>query len=107
MNVTDVSRCETCQTSNGFSSADRRSIIIMVVLVSLALALCFVGVLWYAIRTRYRLPKETHIMVHTNEVFNNQEEEYEDYVRPIENIKRTTTMSSQQVRFAVENELIA
>ncbi|CAF3626627.1 unnamed protein product [Rotaria socialis] len=45
--------CTICQTSHGFSSADRRAIIVMVVLTGVALILCYVAVLWYAIRTRF------------------------------------------------------
>lgn len=70
--------CEFCQTSYGFSSADRRSIIVLVVLTSIALIACYIGVLWYAIRTRYKPEDKLAIIpdnVCTNQAFNELEEE--------------------------------
>jgi hypothetical protein len=90
MNVTGDVICSTCQTSNGFSSADLRSIIVMVVLTSIVLLLCYVGVLWYAIRTRFIPDKPSNVIVDSvvnkNEAFDDGEEEYEPPVKPIDNI---------------------
>ena len=46
--------CDICQISYGFSSADRRSIIVLVVLTGIALIACYIGVLYFAIRARYK-----------------------------------------------------
>ena len=55
--------CQTCQISSGLSATERRGIIVVVVLVSLALAGCFVGVLWYAIRTRTVVESDRQIVM--------------------------------------------
>jgi hypothetical protein len=46
--------------------------------------------------------------VHNNDAFKNGEELYEDFVQPIDNSRQATTTTTpiQQVRFAVENELV-
>jgi len=76
------SLCGTCQTSNGFSSAEQNSIIILVVLTIIPLILCYVGVLWFAIRTRSTPEKESNVTTHNNEAFNNDVEDYDEYVQP-------------------------
>ncbi len=102
MNITSNIQCKICSTNNGFSSADRRSIIVMVVLTSIALAICYVSVLWYATRTRFKSKKTPDDIVYKNNAFNNEEELYEDYVQSIDNPKQATT--TQGVRLEVENE---
>jgi hypothetical protein len=102
MNLTGDILCKTCQTTNGFSSADRRSIIVLVVLTSISLALCYAGVLWFAIRTRVISNINTNIIVQNNEAFHDEGEQFEEFVQPIDNTGRTTT--TQHVRIAVENE---
>jgi hypothetical protein len=108
MNITNDIQCIICSTNNGFSSADLRSIIVLVVLTSIALAVCYVGVLLYAIRTRFVPEKTSNVIVHNNDAFKNGEELYEDFVQPIDNSRQATTTTTpiQQVRFAVENELV-
>lgn len=70
--------CDICQLSSGLSSADRRSIIVLVVLTAIALVACYIGVLCYAIRTRY-LPEEKLAIipdiVFTNGAFNGNGEQ--------------------------------
>ena len=69
--------CLICQTSHGFSSEDLRSIIVMVVLMGIALLLCYFGVLWFAIRTRF-IPNPGDVVlqdVHTNEAFDDAEDD--------------------------------
>jgi hypothetical protein len=90
MNVTSDAVCNTCQTSNGFSSAEQRSIIIMVVLASIILVLSYVGVLWYAIRTRFISDKYSSV-VNNNEAFNGEEEEHDQPVQTMNNTRRTTS----------------
>jgi hypothetical protein len=86
MNITNDIQCKICWTNNGFSSNDRRSIILMVVLTSIALIICYVTVLWYAIRTRFVPEKTADVIVHKNDAFNHEEESHEDYIQA-----RTTT----------------
>jgi hypothetical protein len=98
--------CTICQTSYGFSSADRRSIIVMVVLTGIPLILCYIGVLWYAIRTRF-IPddKKQLIIVDniiTNEAFDDDEIKCEDIEENGENKVDTTAI--QPVTIALENE---
>lgn len=79
--ATSVERvCLICQTSYGFSSEDLRSIIVMVVLMGIALLLCYVGVLWFAIRTRF-IPNPIDVVlqhVHTNEAFDDTEDDFKN-----------------------------
>ena len=86
--------CEFCQISYGFSAADRRSIIVLVVLTGIALILCYVGVLWYAIRTRFipeeKLPIIPEI-IYANQTFDNDEEQYGDLEMNIPNMVNQTT----------------
>jgi len=105
MNITGDILCYTCQTSNGFTSAELRGIIVLVVIVSIVLILCYVGVLWFGIRSRFISDKKSSNVivdgfVHNNEAFNNQEEEY---VELRDNTRRTTT--SEHVGVEVNNEL--
>jgi hypothetical protein len=97
--------CDICQTSHGFSSADQRSIIVMVVLTGIALILCYIGVLWYAIRTRFTPDEKLLIIVediHTNEAFSNDEKQDGDIEENVQNMVDTTTI--QPTVFTVENE---
>ncbi|CAF2111179.1 unnamed protein product [Rotaria magnacalcarata] len=87
MNATDGMPCNICLTSYGFTSADHRAIILMVVLVAIALVACYVSVLWFAIRTRYKPDKTVNVIdttVHDNEAYNIEEEYDEDIVHEIE-----------------------
>lgn len=108
MNATDEILCETCQISSGFTSADRRAIVVMVVLVSLALIACYTGVLWYTIRKRYIKKDDQEItIVQSNEAFeHNNDEPFEDFVQPIDENRQKTTESNQHVHFATEEQLI-
>ena len=87
MNRTNDIQCKTCWTNYGLSSTDRRSIILMVVLTSIALVICYVSVLWFAIRTRYVPEKTVDVIVHKNDVF----EHDNDYIQA-----RTTTITTTQ-----------
>jgi hypothetical protein len=97
--------CDFCQTSYGFSSADQRSIIVLVVLTVIALILCYVGVLWYAIRTRFipedKLPIITE-NVYKNQAFDNNEDQDEDVESNVPTMIDTTTI--QPAVLTVENE---
>ena len=93
--------CLNCQTSYGFSSADRRSIIILVVLATIALVLCYVSVLWFAIRTRF-VPEPPPIITVTNVQFNaafNDRDEFDDDLG-----KHAATMRTPPVTVKVANE---
>ena len=93
--------CDICQISYGLSSADRRAIIVMVVLAGIALILCYVGTLWFAIRTRFIPDEKSDIIVesvHTNEAFNNNEDT-EEYVSKVVN-----PTAPEPVVFTLENE---
>ncbi|CAF2592489.1 unnamed protein product [Rotaria sp. Silwood2] len=111
MNVTGDIQCDICKTSYGFSSADRRAIIVMVVLAAIALLSCYVGVLWFAIRTRFKSSKNSNVIDNTankNEAFNNDVENYDEFVQPIENIRNSLPQpitTTQHVHFATEKEL--
>ncbi|CAF1374587.1 unnamed protein product [Rotaria sp. Silwood1] len=115
MNVTGDMPCDICKISYGFSSADRRAIIVMVVLTAIALVLCYVGVLWFAIRTRFKLSKNSNIIdnnVNRNEAFNHEEEHDDDYVQSMENIRNlspiptpTPTTTTKHVHFEQKKEL--
>ena len=94
--------CVICQTSYGFSSADRRSIIILVVLVAIALLLCYVSVLWFAIRTRFICEPPPPIIAVTNLQFNpafNDGGEFDDDLG-----KPMATTRTPPVTLKVENE---
>jgi len=99
--------CDTCQMTYGFSSAEIRSIIVMVVLVGIALILCYGGVLWYTIRTRF-IPDDKLIMmsenVHTNQAYDNEEQggDIEGNVQNMVNSTEITT--SEPAVLTVENE---
>ncbi len=97
--------CDFCQTSYGFSSADRRSIIVLVVLTGIALILCYVGVLWYAIRTRFIPEDKLPIIadnIHTNQAYNENEVQEEDIGENVQNMGNITT--TQPAVLIVENE---
>lgn len=73
--------CKTCQISDGFSSTERRGIIVLVIFVSLALAGCFVGVLWYAIRTRTIIEPDQQLIMtemQRNDAYNPDDETTSD-----------------------------
>jgi len=108
MNTTDGIQCETCQISSGFTSTDRRAIIVMVVLVSLALISCYTGVLWYSIRKRFVRKQDDELtIVQKNEAFqHNDDDQFEEYVNPIPEDRRKTIEPNQHVQFSTENELI-
>jgi hypothetical protein len=96
--------CDICQISHGFSPADRRAIIVLVVLTGIALVLCYAGVLWYSIRTRY-IPDKLPIIVEN--VYANQAFDYSDIQNEDieENVKNTGNVTpTQTVVFTVENE---
>jgi len=99
--------CETCQISNGFSAADRRSYITLLVFVCIALVSCYVGVLWFAIRTRF-IPDQTPITpkfdTHPNEAFNNDEDDYDDYIQPIDTPRGARSQSTQRLYFEEESQ---
>jgi hypothetical protein len=97
-------QCETCQTSNGLNSTDIRSIIIVVVFVTVALISSYVGILWYAYRTRSIPEKNLSAVTNHNEAFRGDEEDYDDYIQPINAPRRSRTLSTQRVHFAEENE---
>ncbi|CAF1252229.1 unnamed protein product [Rotaria sp. Silwood1] len=100
--------CHNCQTSYGLSSADRRSIIVMVVLTGVALILCYIGVLWFAIRTRF-IPDEESLIalehMHKNLAFNDdvKNEDKEENVQSMVNTTAVTT-ASQPALIELENE---
>lgn len=74
--------CQTCQTSNGFSSGDRRSIIVLVVLVSIVLVLCYVGVLWVGFRTRTITRRQVQPVMkdtHRNDAFDEEPGDDRDF----------------------------
>ena len=94
--------CLNCQTSYGFSSADRRSIIILVVLAAIALLLCYVSVLWFAIRTRFISEPPPPILAVTNLQFNptfNERNEFDDDLG-----KPVATTRTPPVTLKVEHE---
>ncbi len=107
VNTTSDMICQTCQISNGFSAADRRSYITLVSFVCIALISCYIGVLWFAIRTRFipdKTPKVT--TMHTNEAFNNnnEDDDYDDYIQPIDNSRRGRSPSRQPIHFDEESQ---
>jgi hypothetical protein len=88
MNITnngtyDKPICETCLTSHGFTAADRRAIILTVILTCIALALCYAGVLWFSIRARtvsqVRIELKTD-NIHRNNAFNDEQVDQTDFV---------------------------
>jgi hypothetical protein len=86
--------CDICQASYGFSSAERRSIIVLVVLTGIALIACYIGVLWYAIRARYKSEDKLTIIsdqMNTNQAFD-EENELEDIKGNISTISYPVTM---------------
>ena len=95
--------CEICQISYGFSSADRRSIIVMVVLTAIALILCYIGVLWYAIRNRFVPEDKTPIIsetVHKNQAFDDQDGDVESILPPT-----NYTAPAQPAIYTIENDV--
>ena len=103
MNVMDDNSCHTCQTSHGFSAAERQSIIIMVLLTAFALVSCYVGVLWFAIRTRSSPNKDAELTdqnVRTNKAFNDEQQDNEN-LEPMIGIRGATTIT-QYDRFIGE-----
>lgn len=100
MNTTGDVRCENCLLSHGFSSAERRSIIVMVVLTGLALIACFVVILWYGIRTRFISEKTGNIVVQNNDVYQPEDDTLEDYNPPIDNPRQAATTTTTTLSFA-------
>lgn len=100
MNTTEDIICEPCQTKNGFSSADQRSIILVVILTTIALVSCFISVLWYAFRTRTMPEIDTSITTNNNEAFNDEDADYDDYARLIDNRKQST----RRLHFAEQDD---
>ncbi|CAF0826013.1 unnamed protein product [Adineta steineri] len=102
-NTVDISSisaiCTICQTSYGLTSADIRAIVVLVILTSIALVICYTGVLWFAIRTRFIPDKKAIIEedVITNQAFN-YDEDIEENVQNIPNI------ATQPAVLTVENE---
>lgn len=76
--------CATCEASNGFTSADLRALVIVVVFLAVALVGCYVGVLWFAIRTRL-ISADKSLIVLENVVTNQAFNEDEDDVLPANN----------------------
>ncbi|CAF2601280.1 unnamed protein product [Rotaria sp. Silwood2] len=108
-NISIPAICNNCQTSYGLSSADRRSIIVMVVLTGVALILCYVGVLLFAIRTRFIPDKESLIMsenIHENSVFNADDVQNEDKEENLQGAVNTTaiTTAPQPAIIVLEND---
>jgi hypothetical protein len=106
MNITGDILCYTCQTSNGFTSAEQRGIIVLVVIVSIVLILCYTGVLWFGIRSRFISDKKSSNVIvdgsmHNNEAFNNEDEEY---VELRDNTRRAITTTSEHVGVEVNDE---
>ncbi|CAF1141953.1 unnamed protein product [Rotaria magnacalcarata] len=92
--------CTICQTSHGFSSGDRRAVIVMVVLTGVALILCYVAVLWYAIRTRFNRNVKSLIIpesAHENSVSDGDEDIKANTARVME-------MSKQPAVFVVGDD---
>jgi hypothetical protein len=101
-----LAECIICQTSYGLSSADRRSIIVMVVLTAIALILCYTGVLWYAIRTRFIPDKNADMPlenIHTNQAYDENEMQDEDIEENVQNTINPPAII-EPVVFTVENE---
>ena len=102
MNQTSLPRiCNICQISYGFTAADQRAIIVMVVLTGIALILCYVGTLWFAIRTRFISDKTSVVIaenVHTNQVFDKNEDAEEHTPNMV------NKSAPQTVVFTLENE---
>lgn len=110
MNTTGDVRCEICLLTHGFSSSERRSLIVMVVLTGLALIGCFVGIIWYGIRTRFKREKLFETVAQNNEIFQPEDDTFEDYVPPMDNPRQaaatTTTLSfSPGVNLAMKEDL--
>lgn len=107
MNITgDISSgpniCEICQVNHGFSSADQRAIIAMVILTAIPLILCYVIVLWFSIRTRYKSPEKIILIPedkYTNPVYDNNEVQSEGVE---ENMANAIPM--QPIQLTTENE---
>lgn len=100
--MTGEIRCENCLVTHGFSSGERRSIIVMVVLTGLALIACFVGILWFTIRTRFLPEKSVNVIVQRNDVFQPDEDAPEDYMQPT---TTTTLPLERDMDLAVRTEV--
>ncbi|CAF0860093.1 unnamed protein product [Adineta ricciae] len=103
MNATDdisiiYGVCTSCQISYGFNSADRRAMIVLIVLAAVALVSCYVGVIWFTIRTRY-IPEKAPLIpmenIVTNQAFDRNDGE-EDNVQVANNVSTPTTPSTPQ-----------
>ena len=79
--------CAICQTSYGFSAADQRAIIVLVVFVAVILVGCYVGVLCFTIRTRFIPDGKSLSMMEnsvTNQAFNPDDDDEEDDVQRVD-----------------------
>lgn len=89
MNATNDISCNTCQTGSGFTSSDRQAIILMVILAATTLVFCYVGVLWFAIRTRFKRDKNVLIRdnnIHVNDSFSERDMDEIELVRTTQNL---------------------
>lgn len=104
-NVKIPATCKICEISSGFNSTDRTSIIVMVVLTGVALVLCYAGVLWYAIRTRFLLNDQALIIpenVHKNSAFDKDETQFEYTQENLTSVNNAAAI--QPALFVIENE---
>jgi hypothetical protein len=86
MNVSNYSSivstiCLMCQTSFGFTSTDRRSIIVTVALLLVVLAICYAGVFCFACRTRTIVPDRRPI-INEPTIQNNAYDEEQSNIEP-------------------------
>lgn len=97
--------CDICQTSYGFTAADHRAIIVMVVLTGVILIVCYTGVLWFAIRTRF-IPVINSIIasevVHQNSAFSSDDVPNEDMKENVPYVINATP--AQTPVFTLDNE---
>ena len=96
MNNTNDTICNTCQTSNGFSSAEQRALIVLVVLIFMILISCFTGVLWFGFRTRTLPAVCTNVNIgnptYNNELFNGDiEDDDAEYMQTRDYREKPTT----------------
>lgn len=110
MNVTGDIFCYTCETSNGFGTTEGRGLIILVVLVIFVLVSCYVGVLWFGIRSRFIPDKTLNVVgdtsVHNNEAFNNDVEQDGENIQSTDTPRRTPITTTEHIHIEVNNETV-
>ncbi|CAF0857507.1 unnamed protein product [Adineta ricciae] len=98
--------CTTCQISYGFSSADRRAMIVLIVFAAVALVSCYVSVIWFTIRTRY-IPEKSLLIpmenIMTNQAFDRSDGE-EDSVRVVNNVSTPTTTTPRPAVIVISED---